>query len=274
MINIGPLARIAGAATCVLAICLPHPAVARGDLSPAEIIQKAVERNQPSNTPVARPDYCYLQRTVIDELDGKGALKSRNEKVEEIRVRNGLAYVRLIQSNGKPLSAAERKKREERELAERQKMTGAKTSKKGDDREHFLTSELIERYRFTLVGVKAVNGRDAYLLTFEPRDSKLPVKQLTDRVLNQIAGKIWVDVEEFEIARAEVHLLKEVTLWGGVLGSLRQSDFTFERTRLPDGAWFSHFSHGQFEGRKLLDAMRYRTRSENSNFKRLDAVAE
>lgn len=270
--RVGQLVRRAGLLACALALCLP--AAADADLSPAEIVQKAVERNQSTNAPAPRPDYCYLQRTVIEELDGKGGLKSRNEKVEEISVRAGLAYVRLIKSNGRELTAAERKKREDRELAERQKMTGAHASKKGDDREHFFTTELIERYKFTLIREEVINGRNAYLLSFEPRASKLPVKQLTDRVLNQIAGRLWIDAGEFEISRAELHLLNEVTLWGGVLGSLRQSDFTFERTRMPDGVWFSHFSHGFFEGRKLLDSMRYRTRSEATEFKRIETVTE
>jgi hypothetical protein len=110
-----------------------------------------------------------------------------------------------------------------------------------------------------------LRGRKTYVLTFEPKND-LPVKKLADRFLNQIAGTVWIDAEDFEIARAEIHLKSEVTLWGGVIGTLRHCRFTLERTRLPDGVWFNSSSHGIFEGRKLLEPMLIRTHSESTNF--------
>ena len=95
---------------------------------------------------------------------------------------------------------------------------------------------------------------------------------MTDRFLNHIAGTVWIDAEEFEIAKLELHLQGEVTLWDGLIGTLRRGSYTLERIRLPDGAWFNHSSHGAFEGRKLTEPLLIRTRSDSNNFRRQDVA--
>jgi hypothetical protein len=210
---------------------------------------------------------------VREDFDGGGILKERTEKRYEVTVESGLSYLKLTQVNGRVLPPAEQKKQNEREIAERQKMTDAKPGQKGDERENFLTAELVARYQFTLLDQKDVNGRNTYVLLFRPKSGELPNHKLSDRFLNQIAGKVWIDATEFEIARAELHLQAEVTLWGGLIGTLRQCRYTLERTRLADGSWFSRASHGYFEGRKLFAPMAIRTRSESNNFRRVTQTA-
>jgi hypothetical protein len=221
----------------------------------------------------ARPNYAYTKRTVTDEFDAKGRVKGRKEKLYEVLVESGLSYLKLLQVNGQPLSTEQLRKQEEREEAERQKMTNFQAGKKGDNRENFLTAELVERYQFALLDEQMVNGRMAYRLTFEPKNG-LQIRKLTDRFLNQVAGTVWIDAEEFEIARAEIHLQSEVALWGGMIGTLKRCAFTLERTRMPDGAWFNAVSNGIFEGRKLLEPMLIKTQSKSTNFRRLAIAAK
>jgi len=246
------------------------PAFARAEtaLSADDIMRHAVERAESLSSSVARPDYTYTKHTVTDELDAQGHVKGRKEKLYEVLVESGLSYLKLLQVDGRQLSGEQLRKQQERDAAERQKLTDSQPGRKGDNRENFLTAELVERYHFSLLDKQTVNGRTAYRLAFEPK-SGLVVRRLTDRFLNQIAGTVWIDAEEFEIARAEIHLQSEVALWGGVVGTLKRCAFTLERTRLPDGIWFNAFSNGFFEGRKLLEPMLIKTQSESSNFRRL-----
>ncbi len=223
-------------------------------LSPDEIMAKAVARAESSTAREARPDYFYTKKTITEDLDSKGHVKERKERLYEVSVAAGLSYLKLTQLNGQNLSTAELKKQAEREAAERQKLADAKPGQKGDDRENFLTAELVQKFNFSLSSQQVINGRNAYVLTFEPK-SGLGVKRLTDRFVNQMAGTAWIDAEDFEIARAEIHLKAEVSLWGGMAGTLRHCRFTLERTRLADGSWFNSYSHGIFEGRKLLEPM-------------------
>ncbi len=239
------------------------------ELSGNEIMQRALERADSKESHAGRPDYLYRKATVLEEMDSKGHLKDRQEKVYDVTVEAGLSQLHLIQLNGQQLSASERKKQDEKESADRQKMTDAKAGQKGDERENFLTAELVGKYQFTLMGEKDIDGRKTYELAFEPKPG-LTIHKLTDRFLNQAMGTVWIDEQEFEIARAEVHLKGEVTLWGGMVGTLSQCNYTLSRTRLPDGVWFNSFSHGYFEGRKLLEPMVIRTRSQSSDFRRRD----
>jgi hypothetical protein len=240
-------------------------------LSANAVMQKAVERAESPASHEARPNYLYLKHTVLEDMDAKGRIKERKEKVFEVSVEAGLSYLKLVKFNGQNLTPAELKKQDAKEAAERQKMMDAKPGKKGDERENFLTADLVQRFNYTLVGEKPFNGRDTYIVTFEPKPN-LVSKGLVDRFINQMAGTAWIDAEDFEIARAEIHLKGEVTLWGGMVGTLKRCDFTMERLRLPDGIWFNSFSHGLFEGRKLLEPMLIRTRSESSDFRRSAGV--
>jgi hypothetical protein len=246
---------------------------AQAPLSPEQIMLKAVERSSNVNALHARPNYFYDKRTVREDLASTGALKERTEKNYEVTVESGMSYLKLVRVNGQLLPPSEQKKQNEREIAERQKMTDAKPGQKGDERENFLTAELVSRYQFTLLGQKIVNGRNAYVLSFKPKSSGLPNHKLTDRFLNQIAGKVWIDAADFEIARAELHLQSEVALWGGLVGTLRDCNYTLERIRLEDGSWFNHSSHGYFEGRKLFEPMSIRTSSESDHFRRATQTA-
>lgn len=229
------------------------------------VMAKAVQRAQAVRLHDAQPAYLYTKHTVTEDMDFQGRVKDRKEKVYEVSVAAGLSYLKLLQLNGQKLSPAELKKQEAKEAAERQKMTDGKLGQKGDIREDFLTADLVAKYHFTMAEEKMVNGRAAYVLNFEPKGG-LTVKTFTDRFANQIAGTVWIDKEDFEIARAEIHLQGEVTLWGGMVGSLKHCRYTLERARMPDGAWFNNLSHGIFEGRKLMEPMMIRTRSESSNF--------
>jgi hypothetical protein len=71
------------------------------------------------------------------------------------------------------------------------------------------------------------------------------------------------------MAQAQVHLSSEIDLLGGVIGSLKKLAYTMTRTRVGEGIWFNTFSSGDFEGRKLLDSMRIKTKSQSSNFRRV-----
>lgn len=247
--------------------------VEQNALTADAIIQKAVERAESPAVREARPNYSYTKHTITEDLDLKGGVKDRKEKLYEVSVEAGLSYLKLLQVNGQALSEAALKKEDDRAAAERQKMTDAKPGKKGDERESFLTAELAQKYNYTLVDRQLLKGRDTYVISFEPK-SDLTVKHLTDRFANEMAGTVWIDAEDFEIARAEIHLKSEVALWGGMVGTLRHCRFTLERTRLPDGVWFNSMSHGIFEGRKLMEPMLIRTRSESSNFHREDMVLQ
>lgn len=237
---------------------------AENPLSADEVIQRAVSRAQRAESKGA---YTYTKLSVTEELDSSGKVKEHKEKVYQVNFRNGATYAKLVEVNGHPPGEADLKKQAENESNARQ-MTGSKANK-GDNRENFLTPEIVSRFDFTILGQTNLNGRVAYQIGLQPKNPAPPSHHIIDRLLDRITGTVWIDAEEFEIARAELRLGSEVNLLGGVVGSLKKLAYTMTRTRVGDGLWFNTSSVGDFEGRKLIDAMRIKTSSQAINFRPL-----
>jgi hypothetical protein len=242
------------------------PARAAEALTAADVVQKAVNRGQQDKHDQV-PDFIYRKLSVTEELDTAGKVKEHREKLFEITYRDGLSHSTLLEVNGHAPSESDLKQQTDNEMSVRQITGEAKA--KGDNRENFLTAELAARFDFTLVGTTNINGRAAYQVVFQPKSPQMPVHRIMDRLLNQLSGTIWIDADEFEVARAEVSLRSEVNLLGGIIGSLKKLTFSLERTRVADGVWFSTLSNGDFLGRKLLDPTHIKTRSQSVHFHRV-----
>ena len=231
-----------------------------------ELIQKAVERTQSSEAS-ASPDINYTKVTLTEELDSSGKITNRKEKIYNVCLRSGLSQVTLVQVNGRAPAESDRRQQTENETSLR-KLLGQPKGAKGNNQGNFLTPEIAARFDFSLTGKTNVNGRAAYQLSFQPKKPEPPVHRMVDRLLNRISGKLWIDAQEFEIARVEVFLRSEVNLLGGVIGCLKKLAYTMVRTRTDDGLWFNALSSGDFEGRKLLDSTHIKTKSETTHFER------
>jgi hypothetical protein len=234
-------------------------------LSGDDVMQKALARGQYRAAAVGRPAYTYTKVLVAEELDTAGKVKKREEKVYAVRFQAGSTSMKLLEVDGRPLSGVELRKQTEDE-AKSDRSLGPSKSGNGDRRENLLTSDLVARYVFTLAGSSSINGRTAIELSFKPKTPAAPPHHFLDRLLGRVSGTIWIDAEDFEIARAEIHLDSPVDLVGGVLGSLKAMGYTLLRTRLPDGQWFNASSKANFEGRKFLLSTSVRTSSNYSNF--------
>jgi len=235
-------------------------------LTAADVVQKAVARGQQDQQGTI-PDSTYRKLTVTDELDSTGKVKEHREKIYEVAYTDGYSHSTLLQVNGHAPSESDLKQQTENEVSMRQ-ITGD-TKAKGDNRENFLTADLAARFNFTLLGTTNLNGRTAYKVAFQPKSPQLPVRRMVDRLLNQISGTIWIDAQEFEVARAEVSLRSEVNLLGGIAGSLKMLTYSLVRTRVADGVWFSTLSNGDILGRKLLATTHIKTKSQSIHFQRV-----
>jgi len=236
----------------------------RADLTAEQVVKKAVERAQGICAANRQSDYSYVKLSVTEEFDNKGKLKEKKEKL--FQYESGQGRVSQVKLNGRALKGVEFQKQEHGAIEIRQQMTDSKSDKRDDNWEKYVTPSLVAKYSFKLLGQEVVNGRSAYLLSFEPASDHLPVEHFVDRLTNRLGGKIWIDEEDFEIARAQLDLRGEVTLWGGVLGNLRKCKFVVERARVADNVWFNTVTDGDFEGRKLLEPTHIRTRSESTGF--------
>ena len=242
------------ASVCIVACFLTQNifAVNSGAISAEEIIQKAVERAKAAETE-PKPEYALVQTTTTEERDSKGQLKDQERKAEEVHLRSGC----LVKDN---------------DCSGKQKRESAKLNLKNSSRSDFinlLTPGTIAKYVFSYVAKTNLNGRVAHELTFQPRSKNLPGKELTEKIMNQAKGRLWIDAEEFELVKANIHVDSEVPV-AGFLGALKRAAFSLERVRLETGLWFERFYKTDYEARKLMDSKRVIMQAEFTNFRRVN----
>ena len=234
-------------------------------LSADEIVQKAVTRAQQVQAAAGQTAYSYTKATLVEQRDSAGKLKERKEKLYQIFFQGGRTHVKLLAVNGHAPSAADLKTQSDNAASVRQLLGGAKDSNSANQ-DNFLTPELAARFDFTLLRTETLNGRNAYEVSFQPKNPEPPQQRLVDRVLDRLSGTLWIDADEFEVARAQVQLRSEVELLGGVIGCLKKLAYCVTRTRVADGVWLNTIAVGDFKGRKLLESLWIKTTSETSNF--------
>jgi hypothetical protein len=66
--------------------------------------------------------------------------------------------------------------------------------------------------------------------------------------LDRVSSTLWIDAEEFEIARADVQLGSEADILGGVIGCLRKLAYSITRVRLAEGSGCTVFRAGISKG--------------------------
>ena len=249
----------------------PGFASARAEgLSAAEITLKVVERAQQTLRNPDRGRYAYTKVSVREELDKKGKVKERHEKVIQFGPRS--ARVARMKVNDQVVGEAELKKRVAQGDPGVAPAGRSFATTRDDAWQRSLTRELIAKYDFILLEPESLQGRPAYVMAFRPKNGRLSENQWSDRLLNRLAGKLWIDQEDFEIAKADLSLQSEITVGLGLLGALKKFDFVLERVRLPEGVWFNRSSRADLVSRKLFDSSHVKTWSELKDFRRITAA--
>jgi hypothetical protein len=115
-----------------------------------------------------------------------------------------------------------------------------------------LTDDLLARFELTIVGEETLNNRPAWVIDFKPISGKKPEKSLIDKFINRTAGRVWVDAQDYAVARADLFLTDRVLVIGGLVGSVWKFTCEMMRERTADGLWFMRNTTWHVEGREFL----------------------
>jgi hypothetical protein len=235
-----------------------------------QLASNVVARSKWERTQNTTAQFTFGKTRLMEEFDSKGKVEERKQSRQEWFPIDGKPFARLVERNGQSLTEKERKAEEEREAAVRagkKPVRSSETSKR--DREWQFTDEMLARYTFKVSGQEMLRGRPAWVVEFAPRSKDLPESKLSDRVANKVAGKVWVDAEDWELARMKFWLTDEVSLIGGIVGVLRQFELLLDRTRVEPNAWLPTAIDFHMSGRELLTNKRLHYREEAKDFKRV-----
>jgi len=239
-------------------------AIAAASIFPADaqdaaaIVRKSIELDQ-ANWMRAK-DYTWISRETTRRLDSSGALKSTDGEAWETIVLFGRPYRKLVERNGKTLSAEEQRKEQEKldrvtgklereSPAERQRHIADYAREREKDRE-FLR-EIPDAFEFHLDGAQKIDGHDAWVIAARPKPG-YQANHGDAKAFAKIEGKIWIDQSESQWVRIEAKTIDTIS-WGLCLARLDPgASLLFEQTRVNDEIWLPKRQLVSGEGRLVL----------------------
>ena len=251
-------------AILALAVLLPLAALAPAQTNDADtanekplpsmdfLLQKVIARavtQEDKNDELFDMNYQYTRVRTWEYRNSAGELKSREEKrsVENKPLRLQILLASLRGKGYKPVPPPPPVIKNE-PLSETHSNIRGKALKVRD----YSIPNLVKRFQFNLVGRDMLNGRPALVVDFKPLNDHLPVNQFADKFINQAAGRVWVDEEDYAIAQAHLYLTKQVNVLGGIVGSIWKFTYQFTRLRTPEGYWFARSMDWHLEGREVV----------------------
>ncbi len=230
--------------------------------------------------------YTFTERRVEQRFDARGRVKAEKREVCEVypSARPGLAYRKLVERDGKPLSAedlAEQDRKHEKKVARATKEGEAAEAKRRERsaerqrREQEIVEELFRVYDIAIVARESIEGRSAVLVTFRPRHGVQPSTR-PGKILQKFAGRAWVDEEDYQVVRAEAELLDTFSYGLGVIARLyKGATASFERRKVNGEVWLP--SEARFRGRArlfLFKGLRIDSRSEYSDYRKFEVATD
>lgn len=208
-----------------------------------------------------RRHYTYVQRVEEKRFD-KGALKSAETEVFDVTMFYGQPYRRLIEKNGKPLSASEARKEQEkmdREVAKRSRESDSARAKrlaeerKELEEEKAFRREVADAFVFTMLPEQAVSGIPAYVIRADPRPGYRP-RTREGKVLPKVRGTLWISKQELRWVKMEAEFIDTFSLGWFLLRVAPGTRLHFEARRVAGPAgqsdlWMPQRAHVRGQAR-------------------------
>lgn len=195
--------------------------------------------------------YTYTEMITKREFDSTGQMKVKEAETFELTFYKGNRIRRQVAKDGKPLSAkdeAEEQKRVEKRVREIEKHEAEKVRQAGkegdfdrhDDggrRRRMSISDVMRVSKLTSPRRERFRGRDVIVFDFEPLPGYKPQKDY-EKLFGKMAGALWVDPVDKQVARVEARLIESYKIGGGVLASLKEgANFVIEHERVNQEIW-------------------------------------
>ena len=215
-------------------------------------------------------NYTYTQVVTNRELGSNGQMKVKDSETFELTFYKGSRIRRMVAKNGKPLPPKEEadaqkdvekrireiekkeaeKERKEREAAQKaskipdgknpdgKNPDGDGAADPDDERKDRISiADVLRASRLTNPRRERFRSRDVIVFDFEPLPGYKPRKNY-EKLFGKMAGALWIDPVDKQVARVEARLVQAFKIGGGMLASLKEgSNFTVEQERVNQEIW-------------------------------------
>jgi hypothetical protein len=187
----------------------------------------------------------YWKYQLYKEADGK------RETRLVIETKAG-SVDRLLSVAGKPLTDAQQREESHRILRysndPNQERKAEQSRRKDSEQCNAILKMIPDAFIFAYAG----NSNNATELSFKPNPKFQPPTR-SGKVLQQMAGEMWVDLSQKRLISINGRLINEVKFGGGLLGRLEKGgEFSVKRAELAPGDWELTELNVNMQGRALL----------------------
>jgi len=191
--------------------------------------------------------YSYIQKSTSREFGKDGVLRDKESQTYQLSFYKGYRIRRLIEKNGKPLTPdeqADEDKKAAKQAAEiekkiEEKEKDPKSADSSEEDRKISIAEMLRASRLLNPRREHFRDRDVIVFDFEPNpdfDYKNAKSML--KFFGKIAGVMWIDEKDKQVARIDAHLADSFNIGGGVLAKLKKgSTFTLDQERINDEIW-------------------------------------
>jgi hypothetical protein len=222
-----------------------------------------------------REKYAYTETTTQYQPDKQGAAKEKGSETREMTIYRGRRVWRTIAKNGQSLSPEDQAKEDRRVEKVIRDLDAGRWVASPDNQRRVKLSDILRVSRFTNARRQRFRQRDVIVIDFEPNPS-FKSAHFYDRFINSMAGSIWVDERDIQIARAEFQLVEAFKVGGGALAAMNPgSRFVSEQDRINDGIWLPIYDEVSVSGRGMLVAnLDVKQKFTYGAYRRFDAKTE
>jgi len=228
------------------------------DLKP---LFKEIDENQKAIDKI-KENYAGTRTEEETEFENDGKVKKRELKEYTFFYLNGDEISTLAKKDGKPLSAEEQKKENEKtqkeieNLQKRQAKKEAKEEKQkkeGKDKGEDVGIETFLRAcQFVNPRRERFRGQDVLVFDFEP-NPEFKAHKLEEKVVQKLAGVVWIDEKAHDVARLEAYFVGDMKFAGGLVANLQKgTSFIFEQQFINNEVWLPTYAEVHIGVRVLL----------------------
>jgi hypothetical protein len=200
-----------------------------------------------------RENYTYRTSMTTQEIDSNGQVKKTETEDSEVFFVNSHHIERTVKKDGKPLDEHDQKKEQERvnKLVEKAQKTPPGEPLEGPNTNVSIT-HLLEIMQVSNPRRETFHGRPTIIFDFAGRrDAK--THGFAEDASKKIAGTLWVDERDHQVARMEAHFTDNFHIGGGLVANVQKgSSFYFDQAPVNGEIWFPTNAEGRVEARVLL----------------------
>jgi hypothetical protein len=201
-----------------------------------------------------REKYGYTETVTQLQLDRQGAVKEKESETYEFTYYRRRRIRRLVTKNGKPLSSDEQAKEDRRIEKLIRDLDSGKAVSVPYNQRRLKIGDLLRVSRFTSPRRERFRQRDVVVIDFEP-DPNFKPENLDDTFVHNLAGSMWIDAADLQIARVEFQLVDAFKVGGGAFFMMRPgSRFVTEQDRFNNEIWLPTYTEVTISARAMLFA--------------------